>query len=99
MPIVLRGAALHLHVIAIWNRGKLSMAEIGTELGVPRNSIARILCDARKAGALVLKIDSVEATRRRIASWEKNDPAGFKVHMARMIAARALKREAARVSV
>lgn len=73
----LSGAALRLHVVTEWNKGDLSLTQIGAELGLPRGTIGRILVDAKARGMDVLKVGASVATSRRNAAWRANDPEGY----------------------
>lgn len=65
---VARAAERQAAIVAVWNRGDQSLAQIGQSFGMPRNSVGRVLTDARHAGLEVLRIDPVETGRRTLAA-------------------------------
>lgn len=90
MPTSLRNQ----QIIALWNRGRLTMREVGEEFGVSRNSVARILYDARQRGDYVLAIGEEITVRRMVAAKLAHDPSFYFKFASAGLAARRAKREA-----
>lgn len=51
-------------ILSLWNTGTISMREIAVEFDIPRNTVARILYDARRRGLRVIACTPSEAARR-----------------------------------
>lgn len=79
---VIKGAALRESVVAEWNKGIFSQAEVGEVFGRPRGTISRILNDARRMKMHVISIDIGTTNTRRHESVIKNE--GEQAYLARM---------------
>lgn len=51
-------------IVDVWNMGVNTLAELGVAYKLPRNSIGRILTEARKAGQAVLDIGLADRCAR-----------------------------------
>jgi hypothetical protein len=52
------------NILEIWNTGEVSLREVGVKFDMPRDSVARLLFNARKRGFKVLTFTRQEAARR-----------------------------------
>lgn len=59
-------------IVARWNLGKESMAQLGVVFGMPRGSIGRLLGQARELGMRVVSIDPWVSSRRAQAAYRAN---------------------------
>lgn len=77
---------IRTRIIIEWNKGKLSMTQIGAPLGLSRAAVSGHLTRARAAGIFVLSVDRSTAARRQVRASIRKDPVKYTARLVQQAA-------------